>query len=90
MALDAATRAYMDGLVEHYVSEAASYRRLAGECLGGGPPEDAALGMIAGCIYSAFLQHCRDAGAPPRLDDVNEAMSLIRARAPDIRRALRA
>lgn len=90
MALSASARAYMDGLVEHYVSEAASYRRLAEECVGGAPAEDAALGMIAGCIYSAFLQHCRERGAAPLLDDVNEAASLIRARAPDIRRALRA
>lgn len=90
MALTAATRAYMDGLVEHYVSEAASYRRLAEACSEGGSAEDTALGMMAGCIYSAFLQHCRDGGAAPRLDDVNEAMSLIRARAPDMRRALRA
>lgn len=88
MALTPEARAYLDGLVEHYVSEAASYRRLA-EPLSGGGGEDAAIGMIAGCVYSAFLQHCRDGGAAPRLEDVNEAMSLIRARVPDLRRALR-
>lgn len=90
MALTPETRAYMDGLVEHYVSEAQSYLRLAAPLSDGGAAEDAALGMIAGCIYSAFLQHCRDGGGPPRLEDVNEAMSLIRARVPDLRRALRA
>lgn len=89
MALSPETRAYLDGLVEHYVSEAPSYLRLAEPLSGDARAEDAALGMIAGCVYSAFLQHCRDGGAQPRLDDVNEAMSLIRARVPDLRRALR-
>ncbi|MCY4252446.1 MAG: hypothetical protein OXD41_03995 [Thaumarchaeota archaeon] len=88
MALPAESRAYIDGLVEHYVSEAASYRRLA-ESFCGEQDEDAAVGMIAGCVYSAFLQHCRDGGSPPRLEDVNEAASLVRARIPDMRRALR-
>ncbi len=89
MAISEETRSYVDGLIAHYVSEARSYRQLAESCADGGSVEDTAVGMIVGCIYSAFLQLCRDGGTSPALGEINELVTLINARVPDIRRAMR-
>lgn len=88
MAVAEATRSYIDGLIDYYVSEAASYREIAASCNPGGGAEDTAVGMIAGCVYSAFVQSCTERGRPPELGEINDVISMVRARIPEIRGAV--
>ena len=57
MAISKNTRDFLDSLIDYYISEAASYKQIAEEYV----PEidsviDTAFGIIAGCVYSGFLQ----------------------------------
>jgi hypothetical protein len=57
MTISNETRKFLDNQIEYYVSEAQSFRQMAQEY---SPKidsiEDAAFGIIVGCIYSSFLQ----------------------------------
>lgn len=88
MAISKETRSYIDGLVKYYVSEASSYRQIAESCNADGSVSDTAIGMIVGCIYSAFLQSCREQGTSPKLDEINDVILIIHAKIPEIRKAV--
>lgn len=88
MAIPEETRDYVDGQIGYYVAEAESYRQLAESFAGDGSVEDAAFGVIAGCVYSAFLQACQARQRGPSLEEVRELGAMIRARAGEIRGAV--
>lgn len=88
MAVSKETRSYIEGLIDYYISEADSYARIAKSCNSGGSASDTTIGVIAGCVYSAFLQSCADSGKSPELDEINDVVLIIRARVPDIRDAI--
>ena len=57
MTISNETRKFLDNQIEYYVSEAQSFRQMAQEYSPKiGSVEDAAFGIIVGCIYSSFLQ----------------------------------
>lgn len=57
MAISKENLEFIDSLIDYYISESESYKQIAENYL----PEiqsvpDTAFGIIAGCVYSGFLQ----------------------------------
>ena len=89
MAISKENREFIAGLIDYYVSTAASYRDLARVYRGvADSVDDAALGMIAGSVYSSFMQVYQNQQIAPSLEDVNEFNEIMRERAPEIKRAV--
>lgn len=83
------SREFVSSLVDYYVGAAGSYVELASAYRGvAGSVKDAALGMIAGGIYSGFMQSYQSRRAAPSLEDVREFNEMMRERAPDIMKAV--
>lgn len=89
MAITKHTRDFLDGLIDYYISEAPSYKQIAESYF---PEitsvEDAAFGIIAGCVYSAFLRAYENENKPVELDDMQEFNQIIKERAALIKKAI--
>ncbi|ABK77134.1 conserved hypothetical protein [Cenarchaeum symbiosum A] len=82
-------KGYIEGQIDYYISEAGSYRQIAEEYTPEvGSVPDAAFGIIAGCVYSAFLQAYQGRGMSPSLVDMREFNVLLKGRAPLIKGAI--
>lgn len=88
MAISKETRSYIESLIDYYISEADSYEHIAKSCNSDGSVNDTTIGVIIGCIYSAFLQSCTSHGKSPELDDINDIVLIINTKIPDIKKAL--
>ena len=89
MAISKNTRDFVDSLIDYYISEAPSYKQIAEEYA----PEvesviDAAFGLIAGCVYSGFLQAYKNMQQTPSLEDIQEFNKILKDRAPLIKKAM--
>ena len=89
MAISKNTRDFIDSLIDYYISEASSYKQIAEEYT----PEiesviDAAFGLIAGCVYSSFLQAYKNQQKTPSLEDMQEFNRILKDRAPLIKKAM--
>ena len=89
MAISKNTRDFVDSLIDYYISEAPSYKQIAEEYV----PEidsvtDAAFGIIAGCVYSGFLQAYKNQKLSPSLEDIQEFNKILKDRAPLIKKAM--
>ncbi len=89
MALSKYTKAFLDTQIDYYISEASSYKQIAE----GYVPEvesvsDTAFGIIAGCVYSGFLQAYSNQKQVPSLEDLQEFTKIIKDRAPLIKKAM--
>ena len=83
------TKEYIDGQIDYYIGEAASYRQIAEAYR----PEvesvqDTAFGIIAGCVYSAFLQVFSGQRGNPSLEEIQEFNGILKKRAPEIKKAV--
>ncbi|HWP78338.1 MAG: hypothetical protein AB1299_02860 [Thermoproteota archaeon] len=83
------TRDFIENLIDYYISEAPSYKQLA-ELYS---PEvqavdDAAFGIIAGCVYSAFLRAYENENKTVELDDMQEFNQIIKDKAAIIKKAV--
>ena len=83
------TREFLEGLIDYYVSEAPSYRQIAQMY----SPEvesvsDAAFGVIAGCIYSAFLRAYENENRTVELEDLQEFHQILKERSAAIKDAI--
>jgi hypothetical protein len=89
LAITKHTKDFLDGLIDYYTSEASSYKQIAESYF---PEitsvEDAAFGIITGCIYSAFLRAYENENKPVELDDMQEFNKIIKERAPLIKKAI--
>lgn len=89
MAITKYTKDFLDGLIDYYISEAPSYKQIAESYF---PEitsvEDAAFGIITGCIYSAFLRAYENENKPVELDDMQEFNKIIKERAALIKKAI--
>lgn len=91
MAISEANRGFITGLIDYYVSTAPSYRELARAYQEfAGSVDDVALGMIAGSVYSSFMQMCKDQQITPSLEDMGEFDGIMIERVADIKRAIAA
>lgn len=89
MAISKNTRDFVDSLIDYYISEASSYKQIAEEYV----PEidsvvDTAFGIIAGCVYSGFLQAYKNQKLSPSLEDTQEFTRILKDRAPLIKKAM--
>jgi len=89
MAISKNTRDFLDSLIDYYISEASSYKQIAEEYV----PEidsviDTAFGIIAGCVYSGFLQAYKNQKLSPSLEDTQEFNKILKDRAPLIKKAM--
>ncbi|NIP61497.1 MAG: hypothetical protein GWN01_05185 [Nitrosopumilaceae archaeon] len=89
MAISKENKQFIDDLIDYYISEADSYRGIAEAYT----PEiesvvDTAFGIIAGCVYSGFLQAYQNQKLTPSLEDMREFNSILKDRAPLIKKAI--
>ena len=89
MALSKYTKEFLDSQIDYYISEAQSYKQIAESYV----PEvesvsDTAFGIIAGCVYSGFLQSYTNQKQVPSLEDLQVFTKIIKDRAPLIKKAM--
>ena len=89
MAISKENREFIDSLVDYYINESQAYRQIAENFA----PEiesisDTAFGIIAGCIYSGFLQAYQNQQLTPGLEDMKEFNKILKDRAPLIKKSL--
>ena len=83
------TKKFIDNLIDYYISEAASYKQLAGTY--SDVMEDITaitFGIIVGSVYSGFLQAYTNQKENPSLEDTQEFTHIIKARAAQIKRSI--
>jgi hypothetical protein len=89
MAITKHTKDFLENLIDYYISEAPSYRQIAESY---SPEitsvEDAAFGIIAGCVYSAFLRAYENENRSVELEDTQEFNSLLKEKAAIIKKAV--
>ncbi|MEJ2259304.1 MAG: hypothetical protein P8X78_02150 [Nitrosopumilaceae archaeon] len=90
MTISKENREFIESLIDYYISESQSYRQIAENYL----PEvdsvsDTAFGIIAGCVYSGFLQAYQNQQQSPSLEDMKEFNQIIKEKASLIKKSLR-
>ena len=89
MALTKYVRDFLDSQIEYYISEAQSFKQIVQNY---SPDiksvEDATFGIIAGCVYSAFLRAYENEKRTIELDDMQEFNKLIKEKASLIKKAI--
>ncbi|MGB6463287.1 MAG: hypothetical protein WA799_01035 [Nitrosotalea sp.] len=87
--ISAATKSFIDSLVDYYISEASSYKQMAKSYADeAGDVSAAAFGIILGSIYSAFIQSYTNQQQKPSLEDMQEFTQIIKKRAAQIKRSI--
>ena len=89
MTISNENREFIYSLIDYYISESQSYRQIAENYL----PEvesvsDTAFGIIAGCVYSGFLQAYQNQQQSPSLEDMKEFNQIIKEKAFLIKKSL--
>jgi len=88
MTISKENRDFIDSLIDYYINESDSYRQIAENFVPEvGSVSDTAFGIIAGCVYSGFLQACQNQQQVPSLEDIREFNEIIKRRAPFIKKA---
>lgn len=89
MALTKYTKDYLESQIDYYISEAQSYKQIAQNY---SPEinsvEDATFGIIAGCIYSAFLRAYENEKKTVELDDMQEFNQILKEKTALIKKAI--
>lgn len=89
MAISKENKEFILGLINYYIETASSYKDLA--CVYQEftkSIEDAAFGMIAGSVYSSFMQMYQNKQITPSLEDVNEFNEMLKSKASEIKKAI--
>ena len=89
MAISKENKEFVDSLIDYYISESEAYRQIAENFV----PEvesvpDTAFGIIAGCVYSGFLQAYQNQQQTPSLEDMGEFNQIIKERAALIKKSI--
>ena len=89
MTISKENKEFIDSLIDYYISEAAAYEQIAQDYV----PEiesvaDTAFGIIAGCVYSGFLQAYANQQQTASLEDVKEFNRILKDRAPLIKKSI--
>lgn len=83
------TKSFIDSLVDYYISEAGAYKQFAEIYVPEiDSPEDTAFGIIAGCVYSSFLQTYTSQKKTATLEEIQEFNKILKDRAPLIKKAI--
>lgn len=89
MSISKENREFVENLIRYYVSTAPAYKDLAraygdaSESL-----DDVAFGMIAGSVYSSFMQIYQNHHTIPDLEDIREFNQIMLKHSSEIRRAI--
>ena len=89
MAISKENREFIESLIDYYISESQAYRQIAENF----SPEiesipDTAFGIIAGCVYSGFLQAYQNQQLTPGLEDMKEFNKILKEKASLIKKSL--
>ena len=89
MGISKENKEFIDSLIDYYISESQAYLQIAENYI----PEiesvsDTAFGIIAGCVYSGFLQAYQNQQQSPGLEDMREFHQILKERAPLIKKSL--
>lgn len=89
MTISAANKEFMDSLIDYYISESGSYKQIAEQYV----PEiestsDAAFGIIVGCIYSSFLEMCKNQDIQIGLEEMTGFNEMLKSRAASIKKSI--
>lgn len=80
---------YLNNQIDYYISEAQSFKQIVQNY---SPEitsvEDATFGIIAGCVYSAFLRAYENEKRTVELADMQEFNRIIKEKAPLIKKAI--
>ena len=83
------TKKFIENLIDYYISEAASYKQIAKVYEKEISDIDAnTFGIIAGCVYSGFLQAYQNQKQKPSLEDIQEFTQMIKIRSSQIKRSI--
>jgi hypothetical protein len=89
MAITKHTKDFLENQIDYYISEASSYKQIAQSY---SPEidsiEDAAFGIIAGCVYSAFLRAYENENRGVELDDIQDFNRILKDKAVFIKKAI--
>lgn len=89
MAITKYTKDFLENLIDYYISEAPSYKQIAESYF---PEissiEDAAFGIITGCVYSAFLRAYENEDKKVELEDIQDFNKIMKGRAALIKKAV--
>ncbi len=89
MVISKENKEFIVGLIDYYVSTASSYRDLAVAYREHTDSvEDTAFGMIAGSIYSSFMQIYQNQQITPSLEDIREFNGIMDEKAHEIKKAV--
>ena len=82
-------KSYIDGQIDYYISEAGSYRQMAETYRPEvGSVDDTAFGIVVGSVYASYVQAVQSQGRAPSLEDMQELGSILKGRAPLVKRAI--
>ena len=89
MVISTANKEFIDSLIDYYVSESSSYKQIAEQYV----PEiesipDAAFGVIVGCVYSSFLEMCKNQDIQIGLEEMTEFNKMLKSRAASIKKSI--
>ena len=89
MTITKENKEFINRLLEHYIEEAESYRQIA-ENFGSSTvsEKDVTFGIIAGCMYSGFMQAYQSQQKTPGLDDMKEFYKILNDKTPAIKKAI--
>ena len=89
MTISNKNKEFLDELIEYYINEAQSYKEMAQEY---SPKvdsvQDAAFGIIIGCIYSSFLQAYSNQKHSVNSEDIQEFTEIIMLNSRMIKNAI--
>ena len=85
MTISKENKEYIESLIHYYISEASSSEGFVPEI---DSVVDTAFGIITGNIYSEFLQAYLNQKTDVTLEDIQEFYSIIKERAPLIKKAI--
>ena len=89
MPISKENKAFIDSLIEYYISESESYKQIAENFL----PDvesipDTTFGIITGCVYSGFLQAYQNQQQTPSLEDMDEFNKIIKKKVSLIKKSI--
>lgn len=89
MAITKYTKDFLENLIDYYISEAPSYKQIAESYFPEiSSVEDAAFGIITGCVYSAFLRAYENEDKKVELEDIQDFNKIMKGRAALIKKAV--
>ena len=89
MGISKENKEFINSLIDYYINESQAYKQIAENFV----PEvesvtDTAFGIIAGCVYSGFLQAYQNQQLTPSLEDMKEFNSILKERALMIKKSI--